>query len=306
MTRPQPSSRTVPLIKILLPLYIGLAIAFVILIMRGNLQLLEPVGVVADFQSKILWGALIFACVIGTAIIASFFFVIFHYQEDKHRKYEPTWTAGNKLQAFTWGILTVIILVISFGVWVTTHAIDPYKPLASSKPAVTIQAVALRWKWLFIYPDSGLATVNFIEIPEGTPVNFQLTADAPMSSFWVPRLSGQIYAMPGMVTQLHIQADKTGTFPGASPEINGDGYSGMNFTVKSVSASEYQAWHSSAATHATQSLDYAAYTKLAQPSSYDPDATYKTPDPSLFHEIVMQYMAPGVNQAELQVGGTSL
>ena len=290
---------------LLLPLYAGLAILFAVLIRRGDMQLLRPAGLVADFQSKILWGALIFAFVVGSAIIAAFFVVIFRYREDNDRPYEPSRIAGKRLQSLAWIIPTIVILVVSFLVWDTAHSIDPYSPLKSSKTPVTVQVVALRWKWLFIYPADGIASVNMLEIPAGRPINLRLTADAPMSSFWVPSLSGQIYAMPGMVTQLHIQADKSGTYPGSVAEINGDGYSGMDFTVKSVSDTQYADWK--AATRKTaQSLDYAAYTRLAQPSSYVAPALYRVPESNLFDAIVMQFMVPGINPSDLQVRGSNL
>lgn len=292
-------------IRLFLPLYICLGIMFTLLIRQGHMQLLDPAGVVASSQSKILWGALIFAAIVGSAIIVSFFVVIFRYQERNHRRYEPTWTAGKRFQLATWSALTVIILIISLGVWETTHLIDPYRPLASSKTPITIQVIALQWKWLFIYPNDHIASVNSLAVPVGTPVNFQLTADAPMNSFWVPSLSGQIYAMPGMVTQLHIQADKPGDYPGSAAEINGDGYAGMAFTVRAVSANDYRTWVSSVK-RTNQSLDYRTYVQLARPSSYNQPTVYTVPDSNLFHEVVMQFMAPGANLSELQIGGNRL
>ncbi len=298
-------AKGIPDLRMLAPVYILLAILFAVLIRRGDMQLLSPAGVIADYQSKILWGALVFATIVGTTIIISFFTVIFRYHEDNHRKYEPSWTAGISLQLIAWVIPSIVIAVISYAVWSTAHTVDPYKPLASTKTPITIQVVALRWKWLFLYPYDGIATVNMMEIPAGTPVNLQLTADAPMNSFWVPRLSGQIYAMPGMVTQLHIQADTTGNFSGSAAEINGDGYAGMDFMVKAVSAADYQAWKSTAQ-RSTKTLDYRNYPQLAAPSEYVPPANYSLADRNLFHEVVMQFMEPGADLSTLQVRGKSL
>ena len=299
------SHHKVSAFKLLLPLYALLIIVFAMLIHNGTMQVLMPSGTIADFQSKIFWGAFTFALVVGCTIIGSFFYVIFHYQEGKGRRYEPSWATGKGLQLLAWGVPSIVIVAISFAVWGTAHAIDPFKPLASTKQPVTIQVIALQWKWLFIYPNDRVATVNYLEIPVDTPVNLELTADAPMSSFWVPSLSGQIYAMTGMVTQLHIQADKAGNYPGVDAEINGDGYSGMDFIVKAVPERTYKAWKD-VSSRAPQKLDYRAYTQLAQPSSYNAVATYAAPDPSLFTEVVMQFMAPGAGTSALHVRGTNL
>lgn len=269
------------------------------------MQLLDPAGLVAGMQSKILWAALAFAAVVGTTIIVSFFIVVFRYREGNNKTYRPEWTAGKSLQLLGWGIPSLAILVICILLWNTAHTVDPYKPISSTAKGVTIQVVALRWKWLFIYPEDHIATVNMLEIPTGTPINFQLTADAPMNSFWIPRLSGQIYAMTGMVTQLHIEADQAGTYAGSAAEISGDGFSGMDFTVNAVSPNGYQAWKM--ATQGTgQQLNYATYLNLAQPSSYVQPALYNLTDQNLFDAIVMQFMVPGVSPSTLQVRGKNL
>lgn len=294
-----------PVFKLLIPVYLCIAALFTVLIARGNMQLLEPAGYIADIQSKILWGALIFAAVVGITIITSFFIVVSRYKESKHRKYDPEWKVSKPILLLGWAIPLTAIAVICVLIWNTAHMVDAYQPISSSNEPVTIQVVALRWKWLFIYPNDRIATVNMLEIPVNTPVNLELTADAPMNGFWIPRLSGQIAAMPGMVTQLHIEADKAGTYAGSAAEISGDDFAGMDFSVKAVSAHDYRAWKASAF-KAAKPLSYTSYTKLAQPSGYQPVSLYKLPDPNLFNEIVMQYMAPGTDQSTLQVRGANL
>lgn len=295
----------IPVFKLLVPLYICLAIVFAVLIKHGNLQLLEPAGYIANIQSRILWGALIFAAIVGVIVISSFFFVVLRYREGASARYEPGWTAGKTLQLAGWGIPLVVIIALSVLVWVSAHQVDPYRPISASTPPVTIQVVALPWKWLFIYPADKIATVNTLEIPVGVPVEFQLTADAPMNSFWIPRLSGQAYAMTGMVTQLHIEANKPGTYYGSAAEISGDGFAGMSFTVQAVSAHDYTAWKA-AAKYAPHALDYTAYTQLAKPSSYNPPALYRLPYPNLFQAIVMQFMVPGANSSTLYIKGRTM
>ncbi len=141
-----------------------------------------------------------------------------------------------------WAVPIILIASLSVLNWKSTHELDPYQPIASNAPPLTVEVVALDWKFLFIYPQQNIATVNFIEFPVNTPLNFQLTADAPMSSFWIPQLGSQIYAMPAMSTQLHLIANSTGDFRGMDTEINGAGFSGMKFAARSVSQTDFNAW----------------------------------------------------------------
>jgi cytochrome o ubiquinol oxidase subunit 2 len=297
----------VPVFKLLLPLYALVALLFAWLIARGDVQLLNPAGSIAGAQSKILWAAIAFAAIVGGTLIASFFIIVFRYREGQQRRYEPTWTTGKAVQLLAWALPTCVVLVVSFFVWSTAHTLDPYKPLNSKTAPLTIQVVALQWKWLFIYPNDRIATVNKLVIPAGTPISLQLTADAPMSSFWVPRLSGQIYAMTGMVTQLHIMADKPGAYAGNDVEINGDGYSGMEFSVQAVTNHDFAAWkNATLQSGSTHTLDTSSYVQLAKPSSYNPAAAYRLHDSNLFDAVVMQYMEPGANLSELTVRGAKL
>ena len=297
----------IPIFRLLVPLYVLLALLFAWLIARGNVQLLNPAGYVARVQSKILLAAIIFAGVVASTLIASFYIIIFRYREGKHTRYEPTWTTGTKVQLLAWAVPTLVVLVVSFFVWNTAHLLDPYKPLYSSVQPITIQVVALQWKWLFLYPNDQIATVNRVVVPIGTPISFQLTADAPMSSFWIPRLSGQIYAMTGMMTQLHIMADKPGTYAGNDVEINGDGYSGMNFTVEAVTSGDYITWKRTLnRSHTVPVLTRTSYAALARPSSYNPPATYHLSDTHLFDEVITQFMEPGTNLSESTIRGAPL
>lgn len=294
----------VSIVKLLIPVYVCIAALFAVLISRGSMPLLQPAGYIADIQSKILWGALIFALVVGVIILTSFFIVVSRYKESKHRKYDPEWKANKYVLSLGWGIPIVAVAVISVLIWNTAHVVDSYKPIGNSK-GVTIQVIALQWKWLFLYPNDRIATMNMLEIPANTPINLELTADAPMNGFWIPQLSGQIAAMPGMVTQLHIEADKPGTYAGHPAEISGDNFADMDFTVKAVSDHEYSAWKANVAKSANI-LNYTSYTQLAIPTGNNSVAYYALTDPGLFNEIVMQFMAPGASQSTLQVRGANL
>jgi len=184
-----------------------------------------------------------------------------------------------------------IILILAVLTWNSSHDLDPFKPIVSDKPPITIQVVALQWKWLFIYPQQNIASVNIIQFPNQTPINFEVTADAPMNSFWIPQLGGQIYAMPGMSTQLHLMADTEGTYRGSSANISGKGFAGMNFSAKSTSQADFDQWV--ALVHQTRNnLSLAKYNNLAKPSQNNPLSYYSSSQSGLYDRVVMKYMMP--------------
>lgn len=229
---------------------------------------------------------------IGIPIVGITFFVVFQYRESNTKaKYNPNWTSNKLLTTIWWLVPAVFIIVMGVITWITAHELDPYRQLQSSVKPIVIQVVALRWKWLFIYPEEKIATINFIEFPVNTPVNFQLTADAPMNSFWIPSLGGQIYAMAGMVTQLHLLALKQGDFPGSAAEISGAGFAGMNFIARSTSKENFNQW-----THMVKKtgkpLTLSIYNVLAQPSTYNSRSYYYYADENLYNEIIQKFMAP--------------
>jgi cytochrome o ubiquinol oxidase subunit 2 len=195
-------------------------------------------------------------------------------------------------------IPTVLIAILSVTAWNSAHQLDPYRALASDKQPLTIQVVALDWKWLFIYPQQGVASVNFVQFPANQPVRFQITADAPMNSFWIPQLGGQIYAMPGMATELNLSADQNGSYYGSSANISGTGFAGMHFTAKASSPAGFDQWIASTR-NSPNRLSFNAYDKLAQPSQNNPPTTYTSPESGLFDIIIMKYMEPiqGISDA---------
>ena len=163
--------------------------------------------------------------------------------KNEDAKYDPDHTYGPLGELIMWGLPSIIVVVMAIVTWDATHKLNPYKPIESEVKPLTIQVVALDWKWLFIYPEQGIATLNFFHIPEQTPIHLRLTADgSPMNSFWIPQLSGQIYSMTGMSTQLHLMADGPGEYVGRAVEINGEGYADMTFSVKSTSPKDFEDW----------------------------------------------------------------
>jgi cytochrome o ubiquinol oxidase subunit 2 len=188
----------------------------------------------------------------------------------------------------------VIIVILAVITWRSSHELNPFRPLRADKPAITIQAIALDWKWLFIYPEHGIATVNFIQFPVKTPINFEITSDAPMNSFWIPALGGQIYAMPAMRSKLHLIADEIGDYRGASANISGKGFAGMKFTAKATHEEEFEKW-AETVRQSPIHLDLNQYNELLVPSEYNPISYYSLLEPNLFEQVLMKYMAPPNN-----------
>ena len=190
-----------------------------------------------------------------------------------------------------WSIPAMTVLLVGGVAWVGSHDLDPRKPIASTVKPVNVQVVSLDWKWLFIYPEQGIASVNQLTIPVGTPVSFELTSSGVMNSFFVPQLGSQIYTMAGMVTRLHLQADHTGTYRGISANYSGAGFSDMYFNVDAVPAERFAQWV--AATRTTGPvLDAQTYADLAKPSQAVAPFTYHAVAPNLFNGILSAGMQP--------------
>ena len=269
-----------------------LLILFAVLTRNGDLQMLNPQGYIADVQNGILRIAFFLALLIAASLIGTIYFVAFHYREENsHVRYEPNRTAKNRT-IVAWYLAPLAgIIVISGFLWSTAHAVDQFKPIPSSVAPLSIQVVALQWKWLFIYPQQQIATVNLLEFPVNTPLDLQLTSDAPMNNFWIPSLGSQIYAMPGMSTQLHLLATTIGNFQGRSAQISGADFAYMVFDARSVSNANFTAWVQTAK-NSTKQLDFATYSALAQPSGGGPPTTYVLIDSNLYNQITMKYTMP--------------
>lgn len=262
-------------------------------------QLLAPAGPIAAQQKTLI--LTVVGLLLGLALptLAVFFTVAWKYRagNPNAKKYKQK---KHKLwhEIFLWVLPMSIIAVLAVINWQSAHAIDPYKPLtatASDGSAVqplTIEVVALNWKWLFIYPEQHIATVNFIQFPVNTPLNFVMTADAPMNSFWIPQLGGQMGVMAGMETHLHLMATRPGDFAGSEIEINGPGYAGMRFTARASSRADFDAWVASLknATTTDLTLTQAVYDDLTMPTENNPPAFYNSVAPTLFEDIMKKYM----------------
>ena len=271
------------------------AIFFVSLPMNAHAAgVFDPQGPIAGQERDVIVTVASLMLLVAIPLLITLFTFAWKYRAGNPKSketYSPERTKGVFRELIWWTIPAVIIVTISIINWRSTHALDPYKPITSANQPITIQVVALQWKWLFIYPAQGIATVNFVEFPAQTPVHFELTADAPMSSFWIPQLGSQIYAMSGMQTQMELMASGTGEYAGRNTEINGVGYSGMTFTAKSVSQEDFNAWVAQVK-QSPNPLTMETYNTLAAPSENNPQALYSSFDANLYSTILMKPMAP--------------
>jgi cytochrome o ubiquinol oxidase subunit II len=282
----------------LVALLFGLAIVlfmYPFLTDSARFLLLESQGYIAIQESKLLTFVGIALVSLALPVVLSLYVVLWKYRDGKSTNITHQAQSSEKLSFVWWGILGLLFVIFSVIVWQTTHHLDPHNALPNSQRSMTIQVVSLQWKWLFIYPEQKIATVNYVEFPQNTQITFVLTADSPMNSFWIPQLGGQKYAMNGMVNKMNLIADKTGEFPGSTAEISGEGFAGMRFVAKSTTSEEFEDWVSMVK-QSKESLDQSTYEELAKPSEKDPVTLYGSVSDNLYNEIVMKYMHPIENQ----------
>jgi cytochrome o ubiquinol oxidase subunit 2 len=256
----------------------------------AGIAVLDPRGTIALQEKHLLSTATWLMLLIVVPVFLLTIVIAYHYRAgNKKAKYLPNWE-HNKIQEFIWwGVPTIIVGVLAVLTWTSTHTLDPYRSLESDQKPITIQVVALDWKWLFIYPEQGIATLNFFEIPEGVPINLEVTADAPMNSLWIPQLGGQIYAMPGMSTQLHLMADGRDDYRGSSANFSGRGFAGMTFFVRSRTREEFAQWVSDVR-QSPDILDRTVYGSVRAPSTDEPIRYYGVVSPQLYTTIVDSFM----------------
>lgn len=282
------------LIKIVLGLLIAGAIVFgVTLLLKGaNIDVLNPQGEIARKEYRLIVFTLLLSSIVVVPVFAMLVIFSLRYREgNKKAAYRPNWDGSRLLETIWWGIPCVIIVILGVVTWQSSHELDPYKEINSSVAPVNVQVVSLQWKWLFIYPDEQVASVNELIIPEKTPINFTITSDAPMNSFWIPSLGSQVYAMSGMSTELRLIADSVGEYRGSSANISGTGFADMNFMAKSRSKGDFDAWVQQTKSR-TEELDETTYATLAQPGVQKQPLRYSLKDDGLYDKIIMKYMMP--------------
>ncbi|MEJ7138937.1 ubiquinol oxidase subunit II [Amphibiibacter pelophylacis] len=253
----------------------------------------NPQGAVGvETKNLIIFAFALMLIVVIPVIFMTFYFAWKYRAGNKDAEYAPDWHHSNKIEFWMWAVPIILILILGTVTYKTTHDLDPFKPLESNVKPLRIQAISLNWKWLFVYPDQGIATINQIAFPKDTPLNFEITSQSVMNAFFIPELGSQIYAMPGMATKLHLIANNEGTFPGLSANYSGAGFSGMKFNAISTTQQGFEDWVKKVKANATQ-LDMASYKELAQPSENTPVTYYGTVQPDLFKAIIDQFMGHG-------------
>lgn len=263
-----------------------------------NVAVLNPKGIIAAQQVDLMGFTLMLSVVVVVPVFTMLGLFAWRYREgNTGAAYAPDDDGNKWLEAVWWGIPIFIIAILSVVTWVSTHQLDPYKSIASEQKAIKVQVVALQWKWLFIYPEYSVASVNELRMPVGVPVNFEITADSPMSAFWIPNLGSQVYAMNGMKSKLSLRADQEGSYRGSNTNINGEGYAGMHFQAVAVKdRAAFDAWVRGIEGNTNyEQLDDERYKVLAMPSENHPVTYYQSYDTGLFQSILEKYM-PTNNQ----------
>lgn len=266
--------------------YRGLALLLGAAALAGCEGVLDPKGPVAAAERQIMFNSLgiVLAIVIPTAL-ATLAVAFWFRSSNRRARYRPDFAYSGRLEILVWSIPIMTVILLAGVAWIGAYGLHPAKPLASPVKSVRIQVVSLDWKWLFIYHDRGIATVNRLVVPVETPVSFELTSSGVMNSFWIPQLSGQVYTMPNMVTRLNLQADHAGTYRGASANYSGAGFSDMRFDVEVVSTESFDRW-ADAARSAGPVLDTQAYVDLLKQSSAVVPMAYRSVSPGLFDTIL--------------------
>jgi cytochrome o ubiquinol oxidase subunit II len=257
--------------------------------------ILDPQGPVGAAQRTILINALaIMLAIVVPTILAMLGFSWWFRASNTRARYRPEWVYSGRIELVVWSIPLLVIMFLGGIAWIGSHDLDPAKPLEAEAKPLKVQVVSLDWKWLFIYPDQSIASVNQLVVPVRTPIHFTLTSASVMNAFFVPQLGSMIYTMNGMTTQLHLQADKEGVFHGLSSHFSGDGFSGMHFQLRAATTEAFDRWVAEARS-STAALDRKSYDALAKQSLNVAPTTYHVVDPHLFHDIVSQTTpaAPG-------------
>ena len=256
-----------------------------------RLVVLNPKGPIAAAERGLMIDAFTVMMLVIVPVIFMALFFAWRYRAGRNARHEPDWDYSVKIDAVVWLVPALIVISVAVLLWRTTHKLDPYRPIASAVAPLEVQVVAQDWKWLFIYPEQGVASVNQLAIPVGRPVSLRITSDTVMNSFYVPALAGQIYAMAGMQTRLQLLADTSGRFVGRNTQYSGGGFSDQFFEVIATSPADFDAWVAKARQSPTR-LDAPTYAKLAERSRLNPITLYSAVEPRLFDSIIEKYAGP--------------
>jgi cytochrome o ubiquinol oxidase subunit II len=254
---------------------------------------LEPAGPVSAAERKILFDALAIMLAIVAPVIVATLVIAFRFRaSNKHAPYWPTFTHSGRIELITWSIPVLVIFFLGGVAWTSSFLLDPARPLASRARPLEIQVVSLDWKWLFIYPEQRVASINRLVVPAGVPLHLRLTSASVWNVFWVPQLGSMLYCMHGMAGTLYLQADHPGVYQGSSAMISGDGFADMRFETQVVSDPDFSSWVKEAQSGGP-GLDDSAYRALLRQSINVAPRTYRSVRPGLFEAIVTEQLPAG-------------
>jgi cytochrome o ubiquinol oxidase subunit II len=250
---------------------------------------IDTKGPIASAQRDLLFAAFLLMLIVLIPVFAMTIFFSWRYRENGGKgQHRPKWSSSSLIETFVWLVPIAIIICLSYLTWTYTFKLDPYRAIESENPAVNVQVIAQDWKWLFIYPDYGIASVNELAFPSNTPLSLEITSDTVMNSFMVPALGGQIYAMAGMTTRLQLLADDNGSFTGRNTQYSGDGFSDQHFQAVAMTDEQFEAWIA-ARKLSKNTLDGARYLELAKPSVAHPVEYFSDVVPNLFGGLIAKY-----------------
>lgn len=284
----------------------AIIVGFVLLLSGCQPAVFNPKGIVAAQEKDLFLIALLLMLVIIIPVIILTFVIARRYREsNKKAKYNPNWSHNNLLELVWWIVPIIIIAILGTVTWITTHRLNPYRPLDVPGKPLTIQAISLEWKWLFIYPEQNIATVNYVVLPVNRPVEFLLTSDAPMNSFQIQQLAGQLYSMNGMQTRQHLIANHKGTYRGLSVSFSGEGFSHMDFDTKAVSEKAFDQWVQQVK-QSPKALTMKTYKQLKLPSEDNPVAYFSSVQNDLFRDVIMSFMTYKTDPKQQKMVGVQL
>lgn len=268
----------------------GLSLMGMVLNSCSGMTVLNPKGPVGHQEMVLIYTAIgLMLIVIMPVFVMAIWFSIRYRASNTKATFKPNWEGSRKVEAIVWLVPVLIVAVLSYFTWIKTNELDPYKQVKSSAAPLRVQVVSLDWNWLFIYPDYDVATVNQLVLPAGVPISFDLTSASVMTSFFIPQLGSQMYAMAGMTTHLNLLASEPGTYRGQNQEFSGDGYESMHFPAIAEPAGQFLAW-TKEAKGTGKTLDMAGFETLSRPRAGYPATVYSSVAPGLFAHIVGQYM----------------
>ncbi len=257
-----------------------------------NIALMNPKGSIGIEQRMLIITAITLMLIVVIPVIVTVFTFAWKYRaSNKNAKYRPDWSHSHKIETVVWSIPIIIISILGTITWKTTHELDPFKPIVTDKKPMTIEVISLDWKWLFIYPEQGIATVNELAFPKDIPIEFKVTSNSVMNSFFIPQLGGQIYAMAGMQTKLHLISNEAGQYKGISSSYSGRGFSGMKFTaIVTPTIFEFNQWVAKVKTSPINLNDTRDFKILEVPNDNHLVTYFSSVKPNLFKENIAKFM----------------